>query len=280
MRRYDENSENDKEDLKELNAEQWQVDLLKYNPSYTSWGCFEDGLSKEGGWSGRVILNDWKNRGNWELDEYNELINFYFEVYRKNHECSDCEGTGLNPKTLQISKEWYDFEETGKKWCYAITDVEVLALAKAGRLCNFIDGDNFYFDDELQKWVTFKAIPQSFKREKVVLNEMPNLPSAEEINLKAKSQKRIGHDAINKSVCVRARAEHLGVYGNCEHCQGYGYIYEDEKATVALQLWYIHPRKGASRGVYIECIEQDDIPHIIKYLKQARDRNNQRFSKL
>jgi len=271
MRRYDNNADDAKE-LETLKAEDWQLELVKKNPNYVWWGCFEDYMSdKTEGWSGRVIQPNWKEH-NWRLDEYNELVNFYFEIYRKNHECSHCKGSGLNKATYQLSEDWYDFEETGRKWCYKLTDVEVLALAKSGRLHNFVK-DNFHFDNETNKWVMWQ------NGKKVVLDEMPQLPTADEVNDKAKNGRGIGHDAINRWVCIEARAKHLGIYGKCEHCEG-GYIYDEDKARVALQLWYLHPRKGCSRGVYIENIDQEDVPNIIQYLKEARNRNNERFSKL
>jgi len=49
---------------------------------------------------------------------------------------------------------------------------------------------------------------------------------------------------------------------------------------VALQLWILHPRKGASRGVYIKNIEENEVPEVIQYLKIAAERNSNRFSKL
>lgn len=270
MRKF-ENTPDDLEDVKRLKAEPWQIDLLKLNPSYVWWGCYEDSMSNDsGGWTSRVIQKDWKDH-DWALDEYNEIANFYFEVYRKNHNCPHCDGTGLNKKTHQLSEDWYDFAHTGRRWSEKLTDVEVLALAKAGRLHNFTK-ERFYFDDESQKWMGWKD------KVKVVLDEMPQLPTAEEVNQIARG-KGIGHDAINRWVCIEARAKHLGFYGHCEHCES-GVIYDEDNARVALQLWYLHPRKGASRGVYIENINQEDVPSVIKYLKEARDRNNERFSKL
>mgnify|MGYP003351469692 CR=1 FL=1 len=38
-----------------------------------------------------------------EDDELNELVNFYFEIYRNNHKCPHCDGDALNPATKQIS---------------------------------------------------------------------------------------------------------------------------------------------------------------------------------
>jgi hypothetical protein len=62
------------------------------------------------------------------------------------------------------------------------------------------------------------------------------------------------------------------------------FYFEVEKpknvAVLNLVLWYIHPRKGASRGVEVKNIQQSDLPNIIKHLKEARDRNFNRFSKL
>ena len=54
MRNYDE------EEVKELNAEQWQIDLLKLNPEYVHWGPHEDYMYNDGkGWNGRVIHETW-----------------------------------------------------------------------------------------------------------------------------------------------------------------------------------------------------------------------------
>lgn len=271
MRTYP-TDEYDFKELKKLNAEQWQIDLLKLNPKYVHWGCFEDYMSttKEG-WASRVIVKNWKEL-EFRLDDLNELVNFYFKVYRKNHTCEHCDGSDLNKETYQLSEDWYDFEKTGRRWDNKLTDVEVLALAKQGRLHNFVK-DNFYFDDKLQKWCGWK------EGENVVLDSEPKIPTAEEVNTISKQGGFGGHDAINRSICITARAKHLGIYGNCEHCEE-GYIYDDEKAIVALQLWFLHPRKGCSRGVYIESIVEEDIPNVISYLKEARDRNNERFSKL
>jgi hypothetical protein len=276
MRNYPttEDGQIDEDDQKELNAlkaDDWQLDLLKKNPEYTSWGCYEDSMSNESGWSGRIITPTWKEH-KWDLNELNELINFYFEVYRKNHECPECEGSGQNKATKQLADDWYDFAYTGRKWHDKITDVEVLALAKAGRLHHF-SMDRFYFDEDTNNWMEWKD------GKRVALSTMPKLPTAEEVNNQEKRGGFGGHDAINRWVCIEARAKHLGIWGKCEHCES-GVIYDEPKASVALQLWYIHPRKGASRGVYIESLEQEDVPEILAYLKEARDRNNERFSKI
>lgn len=266
-------SEYDLKETNKLNAKDWQLDLLKLNPSYVSWGCFEDYMSKDKkGWDSRIITSNWKEHINeWSLDSYNELVNFYFEIYRKNHECPHCEGSALNPETKQLSDDWYDFDKTGRRWDKKLTEVEVEALMKSGRLS---DVSNFrgYFNNETNKWNTWEN--------GIVIDcERPEMPTPEKVNEWA--DKGFGHDAINKWICVKARAKHLGIYGSCKHCEeGEGYIYDEAEARVALQLWYLHPRKGCSRGVYIENIERDDLSSIFEYLKEARNRIFERFSKI
>ncbi len=267
MRTYP--TKEDKKELELLNAEKWQIETLKLNPEYVFWGNYEDYMSNDdGGWRSRVEVEDWDNF-NFGLDEWNEVVNFYFEINRKNHQCTVCEGQNLNKKTLKLYNDWYDFAETGRKWMYDITEVEVEALVKEGRIRD-VSGFNGYYDKETQKW--YKWV----KKEKIEC-EKPEMPLPEKVNEWAK--KGFGHDAINHWICVKARAKHLGVYGHCEHCQG-GYIYDEDKAKVSLQLWVLHPRKGASRGVYIKHIKKEDMPKVIEYLKEARKRNYNRFAKL
>jgi hypothetical protein len=140
MRQYDPSSKYfhySQEDAKELNAPEWMLQTLTMNPSYTSWGPYEDYMCGGGtGWSSPLFYESW-SMFDFGLDDLNEVVNFYFEI------------------------------------------------------------------------------------------EKP-----------------------------------------------------DVVAVLNLVLWIIHPRKGASRGVEVKNIQQSDLPNIIKYLKEARDRNHNRFSKL
>lgn len=268
MRSYPE-GESDQKELKVLNAKNWQIDLLKLNPNYVYWGCFEDYMSnKEGGWSSRVITPTWKGF-EFNLDELNECVNFYFQLYRKNHECPHCEATNYNTQTKQINDDWYDFAGKGTKWSKNISDVEVEALMKAGRISD-VSKFHGYYDTEANKWWKFE------NRQKIEC-EKPEFPSAAAVNEWSKTG--FGHDSINKWLCVEARAKHLGVFGHCDKCEE-GYIYDESEGKIALQLWIIHPRKGCSRGVYIEEIKEEDLPEVFKYLKEAADRNQNRFSKV
>lgn len=244
MRTYPE----DKYDLEELERlgltkDNWMIKVLKLNPYYISWGNYEDYMCKKNaGWETPVELEAVNQL--WELDDLNELVNFYFEVIRKEEKCKSCNGSGLNKETNKILDDWYDFENKGTRWCDNITQDEVQALWDNGRLKPY-----------------FKTTP-----------------TAKEVNEWSKNV--LIHDAINRSICVKQRAKRLGVYGHCEKCKGYGYNFIEEECHLALQMWFIHPRKGCSRGCYLKNITQEELPKVIDYLKEANKRNNERFSKL
>lgn len=242
--RYFPTDDYDWEEVKEmgLRKNDWKINVLKKNPDYLNWGNHEDYMIKHSeGWDCPVNLEAVEDL--WELDELNELVNFYFEIYRNSEECNLCKGSGLNPDTKKISDDWYDFENKGTRWCDKITQDEVDALWKEGRLRDF--------------------------KEK---------PTAEQVN--EWERKGLGHDAINRCICVVQRAKRLGVYGHCSTCEGKGYNYIENKVHLGLQMWFIHPRKGASRGVYLKNIEKDELDKVINYLKEAQRRNNDKFSKI
>lgn len=274
MRIYDEDY------VEDLNAEQWQLDLLKLNPEYVFWGNYEDYMAdKDAGWASAGEFDSFSEM--FGLDELNECVNFYFDVYRKNHECEHCEGSGYNEATKQLSDAWYAFDEeqyiyvtqnkryNNAAWSNHLTQDEVEALVRAGRLRDFVGA--CYFDDENQQWIHWV----NGEREPF---DGPEMPTAEEVN--KWNREGIGHDAINRSICIETRAKRLGVYGYCEHCKGKGRLYDEDKAKVGLQLWILHPRKGCSKGVFVKNVKKEDLPAVYSYLNEAAERNADRFSKL
>lgn len=241
MRKYP-TDEYEKEELNTLKAEPWMVKALKCNPDYPYWGNYEDYMIDGKGWAERAEIESVSDL--WELNDLNEVVNFYFEICRKYHECEYCDGSGLNAETKQIYDDWYDFANTGRQWYDNITQDEVDAL-----------------------WEN-KRLRSDFKEK----------PTAEQVNALEKS--KFVHDAINRTICVEKRAKRLGVYGYCEKCNGLGHIFDEEKAHMELQLWVLHPRKGCSRGLRVKNVLQSDMPKVIEYLQEARKRNDDRFSKI
>ena len=163
-------------------------------------------------------------------------------------ECKSCERTGLNPATKKLNDDWYasdkDYDwvylrEKEKRWnnaawCNHITDIEVKALVKAGRLSDLMD--KWYFWDESEcKWFYLNKDRDKPRNEwQWVECEEPKMPNAELVN--EWNRNGIGHDGINRWICVKARAEHLGVYGLCECCDG-GEIWQSDEIKKLSEDW-------------------------------------------
>lgn len=240
MRKYpDVNDKYDAEDVRDLNAKPWQLDALKWNPDYVWWGPHEDCMITENMWCSPVFFASW-SEFSFSLDDLNEVVNFYFHVERESANCEACGGTGYNPETRKISDAFYDFENTGQRWCDRITDDEVDALWERGRLRRF----------EVK-------------------------PNAAQVN----AVDHI-HDAINRTILIKARAKRHGVWGECDVCSSRGYVFTADYAALKLTLWVIHPRKGASRGIEVARIEQRELPEVVAYLRKAAERNANRFGRL
>jgi hypothetical protein len=257
MRTYP-SDESDMKDLERLNAPAWMADLLKMNPEYVFWGPREDYMcDKKAGWAAPRFES--ASEFSWSLDDLNECVNFYFQLDRKSETCIACDQSGYNPATKRIADDFYDFAETGRRWCDRITQDEVEALQKAGRL-------NAKYDMETK---TYSAEPLT----------------AEVVN--AANRHRVGridfkynHDAINRIELIRTRAKRLGVYGQCDKCEGFGEVFVEPVAKLNLVLWIIHPRKGAGRAVEVSDLQQEDLPKAFAFLRTAAQRNADRFSKI
>jgi hypothetical protein len=255
MRQYpDPDDQDEQEELVRLNAEPWMLELLKLNPEYTCWGPHEDYMGdRDCGWREPVFCKNWQEFDG-ELNKWNECVHFYFEIERKSVPCPDCERSGYNPETKQISDDFYDFNDTGRRWCDHVTQDEVDALVEAYRLRRW--------DHEKHVWV---KVPRTAEEVNQANRDGAGLGS------------ELGHDSINKWILVETRAKRLGVWGKCPRCGGHGDLYVEPAAHVNLVLWLLHPRKGASRGIEIKNIRQQDLPSVMSYLTEAANRNARRF---
>jgi hypothetical protein len=82
-------------ELAQLNAAPWMLEYLKLNPSYTEWGPGMDYMAtgNDSGWYASITLENW-SKFNWELDDLNECVHFYFSVVRAEQACSACAHSG------------------------------------------------------------------------------------------------------------------------------------------------------------------------------------------
>lgn len=299
MRSYDPTDEYEVEELAHLAPEPWMVELLALNPPYVSWGPHEDHMCNTGdGWDSRKIIDSWQEFGPWGLDEYNECVNFYFEIGRDSKPCETCGGKCRHPHAQWITESWYRHTSP-----FTTPDPDEIRskqlLQRFG--CQFTDsvlgrgtlppddvvalyGNPFLEHcvstmDNGGEWATNLTQDETdalWDQHRLRL-EFKNKPTAEEVNAWAKSRRGIGHDAINSWICSRRRCERLGVPYDCPSCKGHGSHFI-APAHINLVLWILHPRKGCSRGVEVR-ITQQDLPMVFDWLQEAAKRNASRFAK-
>ena len=221
----------DIENLQELNAPSWMLELLYLNPSYPHWGPYEDYMADAtSSWTGRMIIESWKDH-QINLDDWNEVVHFYFYVDRDHEDC--CCQAGWSQIAQDMQNEFSRRARSGM-----LRDDQLLLLQENNRLGT----------------------------KDASIGEMRSLVKEPFV-----------FDAISRHILIEYECKKIGVSMLCSSCHGKGYLLTDDPAYVSLVYWLLHPRKGASRGVHVKHIEQEDLPEVFKFLKQAADRNAQRF---
>jgi len=138
----------------------------------------------------------------------NQIWKGYWNPY-SGLKCSTCDGSGMAPEYKILSDGWYNIN-----WCYEITQDEVQALWDDGRLRDFENKNN-------------------------------EVPTAAEVNAWARTN-GMGHDAINKYICVDQRAKRLGITEKkCKWCGEDGELWPSEEIkTLAENFKHIEPPEG------------------------------------
>lgn len=303
----------DDKDAQRLNAEPWMLDLLKLNPHYVYWGPHEDYMWKEGdGWDSRKTFASWAEFGPWKLDDLNECVNFYFSVERASEDCKTCGGSGHHPDAQWITDSWYSHSSPFKRQTFGELQA-VAVMARFGASPRRLHGHGTYPSDEVlakygQPFREFcermrvrghwgDDITQDEVQALIDSNRLLDIthdwkqgegwkprrpaviPTADEINAWARG-KGLGHDSINAWICQKRRCERLGVPHQCPTCEGHGSVFTTTSAHVSLTLWWLHPRKGCSRGLEVSSIQQAELPAVFNFLREAATRNADRFGKL
>lgn len=112
----------------------WMINLLRLNPGYPHWGPHEDYMIKEDrGWETPQFFNSWKEFGPWELDDLNEIVNFYFDIYRPAKACPDCE-LGYNEETQKLYNDFYGIPSYRGGWRTHLTQDETNLIVKRRHL--------------------------------------------------------------------------------------------------------------------------------------------------
>ena len=255
MRSYDPENEDDIAALAEINPETWQTELLMLNPAYTHWGPHEDCMwNKDEGYTSPMSFNSWKDF-DLVLDDWNEVVHFYFNIQRPSQKCSHCIN-GYHRDTVQL-------RDTFKTWIDQLQQDEVNTLVHDGMLKELVQTE---YNRETERYE---------------LKAGENYPEADTVNAYHKNQST--HNIFYSSdmyYFLKAHSAYKGLHFICENCQGKTYEYTDTKCTVNLVLWILHPRKGASRGCEIKNITQPELPEVFHYLNVAAQRCAERVAKI
>ena len=187
----------------------------------------------------------------WEL---NKVWKGFISPY-KTKKCESCDGTGLNDKTRKLAEEWYSsdnykwvYKEDGSRyndnaWCYHLEEPEIKALVKEGRLMDFT-----HTWEKGKGWIE--------KNPKV-------MPIPEQINEWAKHG--MGHDSINRYICIESKAKRLGFYGYCKKCRGEGFVYVDKNSKGLAEKWKpIEPPKGIGYQMWETVSEGSPISPVME----------------
>lgn len=126
----------------------------------------------------------------------------YCNPYPAKVTCHHCEGEGVNTATLKLSRSFRPFGNRNRGWHDKITQDEVQALVDKNRLM---------------------AFTHTWKKGEGQKRRSDNyIPTADEVNAVQSKGLLHTHDFFNKWILVKARAERLGVYGECRWCRGNG----------------------------------------------------------
>lgn len=256
--------------------------LVRLNPNYTCWGPHEDYMIEKSGWRRPILVDSWPSF-EVKLDDYNEVVNFYFEIDRASKECPACKGgDGYHPDAQWVSESFYRHSSPFVVQTYEEQKARDIVESFGSHLSQAVvrpdtDNANYPSEELLNKYgPEFRAFceqmrdgegywSKSITQEEVdILVEknrlwdftrkvvdgkwvdMEHRPTAEEVNSNQEGFK--GHDAINRSYLIEARCKRFGIPLRCPECEGYGYVWTTDKPHLNLILWLIHPRKGAGRG--------------------------------
>lgn len=294
MRYYDE------DEAKRLEPEPWMVKQLALNPSYVSWGPHEDYMWNEHqGWDSPLTGLSWSDGQ--MLDELNEIVNFYFTVERPAKDCETCAGNGTHPDSQWISESFYEHSSPfrGPQADADYADAKAVMarfgckdkspllqrgtfppaelLERYGKpffeCCVRIMENNGHWDDDITEDEASVLVEEGRGHGAKTASEFNSA------NRRGSRSLFNSHDAINRWILIKQRLKRLGMPESCQKCKGDGDLFIGP-ARLDLILWKLHPRKGCSRGIEIQNIQESDLPAVYSFLREAATRNAERFAKV
>jgi hypothetical protein len=293
VREYDPDDSYDVDEAQRLGVAPWMLDVLGLNPDYVYWGPNEDRMAGKG-----AFYDSWAEvRDEFgELNELNEVVNFYFRIGRESETCRTCGGTGYHPDAHWVSESFYGHstpfraQTRGEREAKAVMDQfgssrSVAIMPSLDHMLEKYGEEFMLFADEMRatggEWCNkitqyeADALVSEGRLRIFRDGEWVSEPRlADEINAA-----RHSHDAINRCILIDERLKRFGIPKTCPGCDGHGTVFTAPAPHVVVVLWVIHPRKGGSVGIESR-IRQADLPDVFRFLATAAERNAMRFSRV
>lgn len=178
-------------------------------------------------------------------------------------DCKKCYGTGYNEATRKLKDDWYAYSRSDGRegWGLHLEQEDVDALLERDRLWHFTRVP-------INKWQLWVVLQ---KRAAGGNSWLPfnngYHPTAKEVN--AWARKGIGHDALNRNICVEARAKRMEIYGLCDHCNGEGVWYVNDRHKKCYEEWEPYdPPEGEGFQLWENTSEGSPISPVFKSLEE------------
>lgn len=182
--------------------------------------------------------------------EVNKLWCGYINPH-KVHKCQSCDGSGNSEDYERLSSEWYGhytesyasnpfragWRYNTSAWQHNITEQDIKALLKGGRLMDFT------------------RVPITDEQKEIVKKKMANggnswlpfdngyVPTPKEVN--DWNLQGMGHDSTNAWICIKARLKREKKSHKCQSCKGSGENWQSPITKKLYKNWKSYdPPKG------------------------------------
>jgi hypothetical protein len=162
------------------------------------------------------------------------------------NKCGACNQSGYNDATRKIAEDFY----SGSCWGNAITQDEVQALVDKNRL-----------KDVTHTWTPNEGWQRRADQ---------YVPLASDVN--AWNRCTMGHDSVNRMILLETRAKRLGVYGQCDFCNGEGELFQNDEHRRIYDDWRpIEPPCGDGFQLWETCSEGSPISPVFDSAESLAD---------
>jgi hypothetical protein len=157
--------------------------------------------------------------------------------------CKKCEGTGRSPQVQYLYDKWYSFDRQDWAWC----DETHTRRWNRATWNNNIDEEDVQALLEADRLWDFTRVPRTEEQREIVKQRLAEghnswlpfnngyVPTPEEVN--EWNRHGMGHDSLNASYVIEAKAKKRGYPPYCDVCNGDGCLWQSPEIKEAYEAW-------------------------------------------